>query len=143
MSPRRIAPEDLERAGEVRFEFYRSSGPGGQNVNKVATAVRLRFDLRGSRLLPGTIRERLAQLAGRRLTSAGSLVIESMRYRTQERNRADAIDRLRRLLERAYAIPAVRRPTRPPPQSRRRRLDEKRRRARTKLSRGKSSRVED
>jgi len=87
-------PEDLERAGEIRFEFFRSSGPGGQNVNKVATAARLRWDVLGSRLLPDPIQPRLARLAGKRMTARGVLVIEAQRFRTQERNRVDALERL-------------------------------------------------
>ena len=86
--------EALFRAKEIQFEFYRATGPGGQNVNKVSTAVRLRFDVRRSRLLPEAVKERLARLAGRRLTDAGVLVIEAQRFRTQERNRHEALERL-------------------------------------------------
>ncbi|MGA7263768.1 MAG: alternative ribosome rescue aminoacyl-tRNA hydrolase ArfB, partial [Stellaceae bacterium] len=85
---------------EIEESFVRASGPGGQNVNKVSTAVQLRFDLSGSRSLSGDLRERLAQLAGRRLTRDGVIVIIAQRYRTQERNRQDALDRLIALIRR-------------------------------------------
>jgi ribosome-associated protein len=143
MAPRPIDPEDLEQAKEIRFEFYRSAGPGGQNVNKVATAVRLRFDLRRSSLLPAPVKERLTKLAGKRMTEGGFLVIESQRYRTQERNRADAMARLQSLLDRASAPPAVRRPTRPSNEAKARRVDEKRRHSRIKASRRERTVIED
>jgi ribosome-associated protein len=139
MAPGPIDSEDLERAREIRFEFYRSTGPGGQNVNKVATAVRLRFDLRRSRLLPGPVKERLTKLAGKKMTEGGFLVIESQRYRTQERNREDAMARLQGLLDRASAPSAVRRPTRPSGEAKARRLEEKRRRG---VKKGARRRVE-
>ena len=100
--------DDLLRAGELSFDFFRSSGPGGQNVNKVSTAVRLRFNLRGSRLLPDGVKMRLAALAGSRLTTDGVLVIEAQRHRTQEGNRRDALGRLGELIERAWRPPAPR-----------------------------------
>ncbi len=117
---------------EIEESFVRASGPGGQNVNKVSTAVQLRFDLSGSRSLSGDLRERLAQLAGRRLTRDGVIVIIAQRYRTQERNRQDALDRLIALIRRAAAPPTPRRPTKPSRAAKERRLGAKARRATTK-----------
>ena len=122
-----------ERDLEERFVL--ASGPGGQNVNKVATAVQLRFDLARTRTLPEAVRARLAKLAGRRLTADGILVIEAKRYRSQERNRADALDRLIQLIACAAEPPKPRRPTRPSAASKRRQLESKRRRSRLKKQR--------
>jgi ribosome-associated protein len=118
--------------GEIEESFVRASGPGGQNVNKVSSAVQLRFDLSGSRSLPEDVRERLARLAGRRLTRDGVIVIIAQRYRTQERNRQDALDRLIVLIRRAAEPPTPRRPTKPSRAARERRLEAKARRATTK-----------
>jgi ribosome-associated protein len=120
---------------EIREDFVRSCGPGGQNVNKVATAVQLRFNVGKSHGLPADVRERLIRLAGRRLTEDGVLIIEARRFRTQERNREDAMDRLIRLIRKATEKPKPRRKTRPTRESKMRRLEAKRRRAEIKRMR--------
>jgi len=98
---------------ELHLQFVRSSGPGGQNVNKVSTAVQLRFDVGNSPSLPGDVRTRLIRLAGRRLTQDGILIIEARQHRTQERNREDAIERLVELVRKAAEKPKLRKKTRP------------------------------
>jgi len=117
--------------------FIRASGPGGQNVNKVASAVQLRLDLAVAGL-PEEVHARLVRLAGKRLSQAGELVVSAQRYRTQERNRAAALATLIALIRRAEAPPVKRVPTRPSAAARRRRLDDKARRSRTKRRRGES-----
>ena len=117
---------------EVSYEVFRASGPGGQNVNKVATAVRLRFDVRASRSLPEAVKARLLRLAGSRAGRDGVLRIEARRYRTQESNRRDATTRLQSLIEAAWRPPKARKPTRPSEAAKRRRLEAKRRRAQAK-----------
>ena len=114
---------------ELEERFIRASGPGGQNVNKLSSAVQLRFDVRRSPSLPDDVRARLERLAGRRLTREGVLVIIAQRHRTQERNRQDALDRLIELIRQAAVAPTPRRPTRPTKGSRERRLESKKRRA--------------
>ena len=121
---------------EIQESFIRSSGPGGQNVNKLATAVQLRFDVRNSPSLPDEVRARLERLAGRRLTRDGVLVITAQRYRTQERNRDDALTRLIELIRAAAVRPTPRRPTRPTLGSKVRRLEGKKRRGDVKALRG-------
>lgn len=121
---------------ELEERFVRASGPGGQNVNKVASAVQLRFDAARSPALPDDVRARLMEMAGSRLTREGVIVISADRFRTQERNRADALERLVELIRAAAVRPAVRRATRPTLASKRRRLESKQRRAQTKRDRG-------
>jgi ribosome-associated protein len=121
---------------ELTETFVRASGPGGQNVNKLATAVQLRFDVRHSPSLPTDVRARVAVLAGRRLTQDGVLVIIAQRHRTQERNREDARERLIELIRQAAVPPKRRRPTRPTAASRERRIESKKRRSGVKRLRG-------
>jgi ribosome-associated protein len=121
---------------ELEFSFIRASGPGGQNVNKVSTAVQMRFDARRSPSLPDEVSARLQKLAGLRLTGEGVIVITAARHRSQERNRADAIGRLTALIAKAAVEPTKRRPTRPPRAARERRLEVKSRRSAVKSLRG-------
>lgn len=124
---------------ELEEHFIQASGPGGQNVNNVATAVQLRFDVVGSPSLPEDVRHRLLVLCGRRLTQDGVLVLIARRHRTQERNRADARTRLAELIREAAIPPKPRRPTRPTLASKRRRLEAKTARSNLKRDRAKPS----
>lgn len=121
---------------ELELTFVRSSGPGGQNVNKVATAVQLRFDVVHSPSLPGDVRARLVARAGNKVTRDGVLVFTARRFRTQERNRADAVGRLVEMIRAAATPPKRRRKTRPTRASKQQRVERKRRRSSTKRLRG-------
>jgi len=128
----RITPGIAVREAEIKLDFIRSSGPGGQNVNKVATAVQLRFDVFSSPSLPEDVRRRLARIAGKRVSKEGVLLIDARRFRTQGRNRQDAVERLVQWIRRAAEKPKKRIKTRPTSSSRERRLEGKRQRSDTK-----------
>ena len=134
--PLEVRPGLSIPAADLSWRAVRASGPGGQNVNKVATKVELRLDLEGTRALTAEVKERLRRLARGRLGPVGELVLSSQRTRSQERNLADARARLRALVLAALEPPRPRRATRPSRASRALRLENKRRRARTKASRG-------
>ena len=129
--------------GEIQQKFTRSPGPGGQNVNKVATAVQLRFDVVKSPSLPDDVRKRLIHLAGRRITEEGVLIIEARRFRTQEGNRQDAISRLTELIRKAAEKPKPRKKTRPTHTSKLQRLETKHRKGEAKRMRRSTPRLED
>jgi len=127
-----VTPEISIRERELKLDFIRSSGPGGQNVNKVATAVQLRFDVFRSPSLPEDVRRRLVRIAGKKVSKEGVLLIDARRFRTQERNRQDALDRLIQWVRRAAEKPKKRIKTKPTLSSRERRLEGKRQRSETK-----------
>ena len=126
-----ITPSFSIDDNELQFTFVRSSGPGGQNVNKVATAAQLRFDINQS-TLPGEVKERLRHIAANKITTEGELIIEAKRFRTQEQNREDALNRLTDLLRRAFEKPKPRRKTKPTAASQQKRLAEKKQRGEIK-----------
>ena len=130
-----VTPDIALHENELTWRFVRASGPGGQNVNKVSSAVQLRFDVHGSASLSDAVRARLLRLARNRINREGVLVIEARRFRAQERNREDARARLAALIGRAAQAPKPRLATRPPAVSKRRRAEDKRRRALLKQTR--------
>jgi ribosome-associated protein len=136
-----ITPHIAIDEGEIGETFVLASGPGGQNVNKVASAVQLRFDVGRSPSLPWDVKQRLGAAAGRRLTKDGVLVLEASRFRDQTRNRADARERLVQLIRQAAVVPKKRKPTKPSRASKERRIERKKKHSRTKRLRGK--RIED
>ena len=138
-----ITPEIQVDENEIHFDFVRSSGPGGQHVNKVATAVQLRWDARQSNAISGAVFIRLKQVAGRRLSAEGILMIHASRFRSQERNRQDAMDRFIQLMRRAAEKPKPRRKTRPTKASKERVLAEKKHRSRIKETRRRVRRADE
>jgi len=127
ITPNLSIPED-----ELTYTFVRASGPGGQNVNKVATAAQLRFDVSNSPTLTEEVKARLVRLAGKKMTQGGVLIIEAKRYRAHQRNRSDAEQRLVALIQKALICPKRRRPTKPSTESQARRVDSKKRKGRIK-----------
>ena len=137
-----ITPSITISEEELELRFVRSSGPGGQNVNKVATAVQLRFDVGNSPSLPGDVRTRLIRVAGRRITQDGILIIEARQHRTQERNREDALARFAELVRQATIRPKPRKKTKPSKAAKERRIDSKKRRGSVKDLRKKGTSID-
>jgi ribosome-associated protein len=136
-----ISPSLSISENEIQFDFIRASGPGGQNVNKVASAVQLRFDVKNSPSLPEVVKQRLTKLAPKRITAEGVLIIEAKRYRSQEQNREDAVQRLVHLLQQAEYEPKPRRKTKPSQTAREARLRTKK--LKGEIKRLRSTKVED
>ncbi len=132
-----VTPNVVIPDTDLSFAFVRASGPGGQNVNKVSSAVQLRFDMRGSTALTETVKSRLRGLAGRRVTDDGAILIIARNQRSQEHNRREALERLTELIQRALVVPKTRKATKPTRASRERRLEHKSRQQQTKKGRGK------
>jgi ribosome-associated protein len=132
-----VTPGVVIPDNDLSFAFVRASGPGGQNVNKVSSAVQLRFDMRGSTALSDAVKSRLRALAGRRVTDDGAILIIARNQRSQDQNRREALERLADLIERALVVPKTRRATKPTRASRERRLDTKSRQQQTKRRRNK------
>jgi len=130
-----VTPSIRINESEIEYDFIRASGPGGQNVNKVASSVQLHFDIRNSPSLAPGVKERLIRLAGSRVTEDGILIIEAKRFRAQEQNREDALERLKHLIQRASEPEKPRRQTKPSAVARAERVAEKKRRSRLKKSR--------
>ncbi|XWN20434.1 MAG: alternative ribosome rescue aminoacyl-tRNA hydrolase ArfB [Roseibium sp.] len=131
------------RKEDISEDFIRASGPGGQNVNKVSTAVQLRFNLAGNETLPEDVKSRAARIAGSRLTQYGEIILQADRYRTRERNREDALERLLELLRKATEKPKPRKATKPTLGAKKRRLDAKKQRGQIKKMRGRGARYDD
>jgi ribosome-associated protein len=132
-----VTPDVVIPDTDLSFAFVRASGPGGQNVNKVSSAVQLRFNMRGSSALTDAVKSRLRALAGRRVTDDGAILIIARNQRSQEHNRREALERLAELIQRALVVPKTRRATKPTRASRERRLESKGRQQQTKQRRGK------
>ena len=138
-----INPNIAIDESEIKFDFIRSSGPGGQNVNKVATAAQLRFNVQSSPSLPENVRKRLIKIAGKRLTVSGDLIITARRFRTQERNRKDALERLTKIIQDAAVEHPIRKKWRPSAAAKRKRIEEKRRQSEKKQHRRFSPKIGD